>query len=135
LWNELAASDPALETSVGEARAESNKSITAYDRAELRCAVWGLEPIVEEVKDLVKSTSILLEERKREGSTSFNGAAAIRQFLDDAFQKSGTWESKQSGDVDWSKCKVVNGTRVCIGVEIQVSARSELLYKDDRNGT
>jgi len=24
----------------------------------------------------------------------------------------------------------VNGTRVCVGVEIQVSARSELLYKD-----
>jgi len=37
---------------------------------------------------------------------------------------------EQSGDVDWSKCKVVNGTRVCIGVEIQVSGRSELLYKD-----
>jgi hypothetical protein len=39
-------------------------------------------------------------------------------------------QSKKSGDVDWSKCKVVNGTRVCGGVEIQVSARSELLYKD-----
>jgi len=32
--------------------------------------------------------------------------------------------------MDWSKCKTINGTRVCVGVEIQVSARSELLYKD-----
>jgi hypothetical protein len=105
-------------------------SITAYDGAETKMRRLGLEQLLEEVKDLVKSTVILLEERKREGSTSFNGAAAIRQLLDDAFHKSGTWESKQSGDVDWSKCKVLNGTRVCIGVEIQVSARSELLYKD-----
>jgi hypothetical protein len=72
----------------------------------------------------------LVQERRREGSTSFNGAAAIRELLDATFSKTGTWESKRSGDVDWSKCKVVNGTRVCVGVEIQVSARSELLYKD-----
>jgi hypothetical protein len=38
--------------------------------------------------------------------------------------------TEKTGDVDWSKCKVVNGTRVCVGVEIQISARSELLYKD-----
>src|ERR1035438_2362578 len=105
-------------------------SITAYDGAETKMRRLGLGPLVEEVKNLVKSTSILLKERRREGSTSFNGAAAIRQLLDDAFHKTGTWELKKSGDVDWSKCKVVNGTRVCIGVEIQVSARSELLYKD-----
>jgi hypothetical protein len=113
LRNELGASDLALETSVGEGLAESNNSITAYDGAETKMRRLGLEPLVEEVKNLVKSTSILLKERRREGSTSFNGAAAIRQLLDDTFHKTGTWDSKQSGDVDWSKCKVVNGTRVC----------------------
>jgi len=30
--------------------------------------------------------------------------------------------------VDWKKCKTVNGTRVCIGVEIQVSGRD--VYRD-----
>ena len=35
-----------------------------------------------------------------------------------------------SGDIDWVKCKVVNGTRVCVGVEVQVSARSDLLVMD-----
>jgi restriction endonuclease BglII len=106
------------------------KSVKAYDGADNKMLRLGLQTLVEEVKELVESTRILLEERRREGSTSFNGAAAIRELLDDTFRKSGAWESKQSGDVDWSKCKVVNGTRVCIGVEIQVSARSELLYKD-----
>lgn len=106
------------------------KSIKAYDGAENKTRRLGLQPLVDEVKDLVESTLILVEERRRQGSTSFNGAAAVRELLDNAFRKAGTWESKQSGDVDWSKCKVVNGTRVCIGVEIQISARSELLYKD-----
>jgi hypothetical protein len=106
------------------------KSVTAYDGAENKSRRLGLQPLVQEVKDLVESTRILLEERKRRASTSSNGAAAIRLLLDETFRKTGTWESKQSGDVDWSKCKVVNGTRVCIGVEIQISARSELLYKD-----
>jgi hypothetical protein len=106
------------------------KSVKAYDGAENKMHRLGLQPLVEEVKNIVTSTRVFVEERKREGSTSFNGAAAIRELLDDAFRRTGTWESKQSGDVDWSKCKVVNGTRVCIGVEIQISARSELLYKD-----
>ncbi|HYL74853.1 MAG TPA: BglII/BstYI family type II restriction endonuclease [Bryobacteraceae bacterium] len=90
----------------------------------------GLQPLLDEVKRLVESTKILVLEMKREGSTSFNGAAAIRILLDATFEKSESWLPKKSGDVDWSKCKVVNGTRVCVGVEIQISARSELLYKD-----
>jgi hypothetical protein len=106
------------------------KSIEAYDGAENKVRRLGLQPLLDEVKGLVESTNILVRERKREGSTSFNGAAAIRELLDATFQKTGSWEPKKSGDVDWSKCKVVNGTRVCVGVEIQISARSELLYKD-----
>ena len=36
----------------------------------------------------------------------------------------------QTGFVDWTKCKTINGTRVCIGVEVQFSARSDLLAID-----
>ncbi len=106
------------------------KSVKAYDGAENKIQRLGLQPLVEELKALVEATTIRLLERKREGSESFNGAAAIRELLDATFQATKTWESKKSGDVDWAKCKIVNGTRVCVGVEIQVSARSELLYKD-----
>ena len=54
-----------------------------------------------------------------------NGGRAVRQFLDDRFQACGGWTKKQTGDIDWEKCHTVNGTRVCIGVEIQVSGRSD----------
>ncbi len=59
-----------------------------------------------------------------------NGGAAIRKLVDIQFEKAGGWAKKQTGDVDWMKCKIVNGTRVCIGVEIQFSARSDLLVVD-----
>ena len=35
-----------------------------------------------------------------------------------------------TGGVDWTKCHNVNGTRVCLGVEIQFSAQSDLLIVD-----
>ena len=106
------------------------KSVKAYDGAENKMQRLGLQALVEEAKALVEATAISLLERKREGSESFNGAAAIRELLDASFKGTKSWEARKSGDVDWTKCKVVNGTRVCVGVEIQVSARSELLYKD-----
>ncbi|MBI3281148.1 MAG: hypothetical protein HYZ57_15040 [Acidobacteria bacterium] len=54
----------------------------------------------------------------------------MRQLIDAAFQHDGTWECKKAGDIDWRKCKHLNGTEVCLGVEVQISARDELLYKD-----
>ena len=100
-------------------------SVKAYDGADKKTQRLGLQPLVEEVTRLIESTKFRVREEKRD-----NGAAAIRELLDATFQAAGDWLPKKSGDVDWSKCKVVNGTRVCVGVEIQVSARSELLYKD-----
>jgi hypothetical protein len=32
-----------------------------------------------------------------------------------------------AGEIDWLKCQTVNGTKVCLGVEIQFSARSDLI--------
>ncbi len=40
------------------------------------------------------------------------------------------WAKKTGGGVDWSKCLTINGARVCLGVEIQMSARSDLLIMD-----
>jgi hypothetical protein len=42
----------------------------------------------------------------------------------------GGWAKKVTGGIDWLKCHTVNGTRVCIGLEVQVSARSDLLVVD-----
>src|SRR5579872_888176 len=100
-------------------------SVQAYDGAEKKLSRLGLQPLVDEVTSLVRNTAIRIREQ-----VQANGAAEIRQLLDKSFAAGGTWQAKKSGDVDWSKCKVINGSKVCVGVEIQVSARSELLYKD-----
>jgi len=42
----------------------------------------------------------------------------------------GDWTNQASGDVDWIKCRIVDGVRVCVGVEVQVSARSDLIFRD-----
>jgi len=59
-----------------------------------------------------------------------NGGAAVRKLLDGRFAAAGGWAKKTAGDIDWIKCHHVNGTSVCVGVEVQVSARSDLLVMD-----
>ena len=51
-------------------------------------------------------------------------------MIDARFEGKGGWARKTSGDIDWIKCHTVNGTSVCVGVEVQVSARSDLLVVD-----
>jgi len=57
-----------------------------------------------------------------------NGGAAVRRLIDERFSNS--WKNVAVGDIDWTRCHTINGTRVCIGVEIQMSARSDLLVID-----
>jgi len=54
----------------------------------------------------------------------------VRDLLDSAFSNAGGWKKLVSGGVDWTKCKTVNGTQICLGVEIQFSGRSDLLIVD-----
>src|SRR5215210_137694 len=82
----------------------------------------GLADLVEELR--VVLTRFRLEVMERVDS---NGGAALRMMIDERFRKLSGWTMKQTGDVDWSKCNVVNGTRACIGIEVQDSARSDLL--------
>lgn len=65
-----------------------------------------------------------------EESVDANGGAAVRKLIDKRFQSAGGWTNKIAGDIDWTKCLKLNGTRVCFGVEVQVSARSDLLVVD-----
>jgi hypothetical protein len=80
---------------------------------------------MDEIKSALTGFQLLVTEQ-----IDANGGAAVRKLIDQQFDKLGGWTKKVSGDIDWTKCKVVNGTRVCIGVEVQVSARSDLLVMD-----
>ena len=97
----------------------------SFDGAEERARRLGLAPLLAELKGILTDFELLVEERK-----DSNGGAAIRYMVDERFRRSQGWVNKSSGGVDWTKCHTVNGTNVCIGVEIQLSARSDLLIVD-----
>jgi hypothetical protein len=85
----------------------------------------GLRGLWQELETLLTRFELLVVEAR-----DSNGGAAVRVLIDDRFRTAGGWENKATGGVDWTKCRTVNGTRVCLGVEIQFSARSDLLIVD-----
>lgn len=53
-------------------------------------------------------------------------------MIDERFVAAGGWNQKKSGGVDWMKRQAVNGRPrfISIGVEVQVSGRSDLVAVD-----
>lgn len=96
-----------------------------YNGILTRIERLGLGKLMAELESILTDFELLVEERK-----DANGGAALRRMIDERFNDVGGWTIKTSGAVDWTKCLVVNGTQVCAGVEIQVSARSDLLVMD-----
>lgn len=97
----------------------------SYDGANERIARLGLTPLLREIRGLITGFELLVEERR-----DANGGAFVRKILDVQFAQMGGWSKKVTGDVDWTKSQVVNGTRVCVGVELQISGRSDLIIVD-----
>jgi hypothetical protein len=87
----------------------------------------GLAPLYDEVKAIIEGFTLLVKEKK-----NANGGKAVRVMLDAQFEtrRETGWLKRQTGAVDWTKCRIVNGTRICLGVEVQVSARSDLIIID-----
>jgi hypothetical protein len=96
-----------------------------YDGALEKIERLGLGGLLDEIRRIITRFQLLVKEE-----TDANGGAAVRKMLDAQFEHATGWEKKQTGGVDWIKCQVVNGARVCIGVEVQFSARSDLLVID-----
>jgi Restriction endonuclease BglII len=96
-----------------------------YGGANERVERIGLGPLLTEFRNIVTGFILLVEERK-----DANGGAAVRKLIDSQFQKASGWKKVTSGDVDWTKCRAINGAKVCIGVEVQFSARSDLIIID-----
>jgi hypothetical protein len=77
-----------------------------YDGARERVERLGLTPLIDEIKQIVTGFQLLVQEKQ-----DTNGGAAVRKLLDARFEQSGGWTKKVSGDIDWTKCKVVNVRR------------------------
>jgi hypothetical protein len=86
----------------------------------------GLADLFLKVQEIVLDTPIRLMERK-----DANGAAVIRKSLDAAFEESKGWKQAKTGAVDWiTSFRHQDVVETSLGVEIQVSARSDLLIRD-----
>jgi hypothetical protein len=96
-----------------------------YDGAKERVQRLGLGSLVDEIIAIIEGFTLRVKEE-----TDANGGAAVRKLIDAQFEKIGGWTKRTAGDIDWVKCKIVNGTRVCVGVEVQFSARSDLIVVD-----
>jgi len=96
-----------------------------YDGFERKVARLGLVGLIDEVKVLISQFDLLLLEERQK-----NSSAAVRRMLDARFAATPGWRKIQSGGIDWTKCTFHNGAEVCMGVELQVSARSDLLTND-----
>src|SRR5437667_1108528 len=96
-----------------------------FDGSKEKIERLGLWPLIHEIKSAI--TSFRLELKKE---VHGNGSATLRELIDTALRDVGDWTNTASGDVDWIKCRVIDGTRVCVGVEVQMSARSDLIFRD-----
>lgn len=86
----------------------------------------GLAHIFLELQEILISADVRVLDRKQA-----NSAGAVRETIDASFGRFQDWEQAKSGDVDWTKRFRYNQTIISrIGVEIQVSGRSDLLARD-----
>src|SRR5258705_4744687 len=97
----------------------------AYDGFFEKTKRLGLDAVLNEARGILSNFSLLVLERK-----DSNGGAALRELIDERFAAATGWKKQQTGDVDWTKCHRVNGTEVCLGVEVQMSARGDMLVMD-----
>ena len=86
----------------------------------------GLAHIFLELQEILISTDVRVLDKKQA-----NGAGRVRELIDEQFGHYEDWVQSKSGDVDWIKRFRYNQTIVSrIGVEIQVSGRSDILARD-----
>ncbi len=97
----------------------------AYDGFFEKTKRLGLEGLLNEAREVLSGFSLLVLEKK-----DSNGGAALRELIDERFAAIPGWNKQQTGGVDWTKCQKVNGTEVCVGIEVQMSARGDMLVMD-----
>ena len=80
-----------------------------------------LDGLVEEALGALQFRLLVKEEKHA------NGTRGLRKRIDSMFDQAGGWTKVASGGIDWTKS---NASGAKVGVEVQVSARSDLLAVD-----
>ena len=101
-------------------------NIKFYDGAREKVCRLGLSHLFLELQEIIFASEIHLLPEK-----DANGAAYVREQLDAQFSRLQGWDKTASGGLDWIKRIRYNETVLArLGVEIQVSSRSDLLIRD-----
>ena len=101
-------------------------AIRYYGGARDKIARLGLAHLFLELQQIILDAKVFLLEEK-----DANSGAVVREELDKGFVAAKEWNSRKVGGVDWTKRTRYNETVLArIGVEIQVSARSDLVVRD-----
>ncbi|MGH9341666.1 MAG: BglII/BstYI family type II restriction endonuclease [Acidobacteriota bacterium] len=80
---------------------------------------------MNEIRHIVTNFHLHILEEK-----DANSSGTLRKMIDKSFVAAGGWKKTVSGGIDWLKCKEVNNSKICVGVEVQVSSRSDLIFRD-----
>lgn len=100
--------------------------IKFYGGSRERITKLGLANLFIEIQEIILSTQVFLLEKK-----DANGGGALRKLLDKSFEDRQDWTKITAGDIDWTKKIRYNRSFIAkVGVEVQVSARSDLLIRD-----
>lgn len=100
--------------------------IVYYDGARDKVCRLGLSSLFLELQEIILETYIEILEEK-----DANGAAAVRKALDANFEAAEDWLKTTAGGTDWAKKVRYNKSVLSrIGVEVQVSARSDMVVRD-----
>lgn len=81
-----------------------------------------LNPLVDEAENTLLSFTLMIEETQYA-----NGTRGIRQSIDGSFMAIGGWTKTVVGGIDWQKSGDLGAK---LGVEVQVSGRSDMLAVD-----
>lgn len=100
-------------------RITERRSFNGFDKKIERL---GLANLISEVESAVTSFDLRIAEQRHS-----NGTKWIRQQIDAGFERFGGWIKMSSGGVDWTKS---DSRSRSVGVEVQVSGRSDLLAVD-----
>jgi hypothetical protein len=93
-----------------------------YDGFNQKVERLSLRGLVDEAIATLTAFPLLIEERRHA-----NGTRGLRQTIDEGFERLGGWNKITVGGIDWSK---TGPTGACVGVEVQVSGRSDMLAVD-----
>jgi hypothetical protein len=100
---------------------------TFFGGTEAKISRLGLSGTWKELENLLTGFGFYADKRRTP-----DGGNILRNRLDGRFRSVDGWEAARTRGVDWTRCHRVQDTRVCVGVEIQLSAsaKSDLLLVD-----